>query len=623
MQSSKHERDASDDAVSTSKLVKVEDVASSSSSNAAAAPSLAGFWQLPQELRTLIFDLACHSQLKAGKTASNISGARLLCLDSRVVAKLALISREFHATFNPQLYSRVYITRPSVLKAFLQGLLLSPPNASLVDSLHLGPASALVKEGWPISIKREGAVDETNEARPERHKSVVLIKTSLSKRDNAQGLLPRWAEPDRDFAVRQPPQNCQERAVAAAIDVALDTIDINPWEELSNARGQHINIVSVCRIQQSRLHPLDAQNPTTILSPPAQDRWTMRLFELQAVLDLYLGAMRRIEEAGKYRVQSWRSKKKRPNHHPARCLSGSCSHYPKVVLKGFDRSEHAVGIEESTAAPNNKVKTAETDFTHNDKVQLLANDGQRGRPDEIVITRAEVKAHMARRGAYTDHFEHPLQYARTNMQMLGLSASGKVIVDYNHEQRHEHYESSDDGFSFDDDLSEEYSDSELDSADGARHDESLEKATPTSTASSRVSMSSSCGVSSGLIIDPTNRHRTFAIACETLRLTKDLKNLSLTGYFNNCLNSQSLASLDDLLYLSIGPLAPPLPAEPWLKNLRLPAVKKLRICGQSISNMVKEIARQDCDANWPNLETLHWDFAHYIDITSGTSPAEL
>lgn len=212
---------------------------------AATLTSLIDFWRLPQELRTFTLELACYLPLTKEDAASSSSSDWHLHLDAPTVASLALVSREFYTTFNPLLYSRVRLTRPSELSSFHDALTSCPSNAEHVTSLHLGPLSDLASGWWPISTRGEASnEDDPNDSDPQRLRPVVHFKTSLTTRDEARGLLPKWAKPERDWAYKRPPQDCQERAVCKAIKAALREVDVDLYDPLTDADGMAIGIVS-------------------------------------------------------------------------------------------------------------------------------------------------------------------------------------------------------------------------------------------------------------------------------------------------------------------------------------------------------------------------------------------
>ena len=83
--------------------------------------------------------------------------------------------------------------------------------------------------------------------------------------------------------------------------------------------------------------------------------------------------------------------------------SGQCGYYPSVILEGFEFLEGELRSGEIEAPPSTTKKKE--------------GGKQKGTGhNRIVITREQVEAHLARKGAYTDHFDHPLMYARSDLR---------------------------------------------------------------------------------------------------------------------------------------------------------------------------------------------------------------
>lgn len=279
--------------------------------------------------------------------------------------------------------------------------------------------------------------------------------------------------------------------------------------------------------------------------------------------------------------------------------------YPTVVLEGFKFLEGELRTDEIGGSTTTK------------KTKGGGKQKSVGR-NELVITREQVDAHLARKGAYTDHFDHPLMYARAHLRQLSINyGDGQVVVDFDGEQ-----EESDDDLEFDDDLdSADETNSEVSSfpSYGSLSAPSLPRRRtrlPLTPASSLESRSLS------ELLDPRHRPGLVAIAHSILGLTTGVRNLSLTGYFTDCLNARSTnqdraAVLDELLYLSIGPLLESPNERDCVESVKLAALEELRIVGERISwKTICHFAHQGKKANWPRLKTVQWEFAdHWFTLT--------
>lgn len=398
--------------------------------------------------------------------------------------------------------------------------------------------------------------------------------------------------------------------------------------------------------------------------------------------------MKQVEEEKQYSIRSWTSKKKNVRKRQAKCCMSECGHYPTLKLEGFgpDEEEEMSSGEEDQEEKGPACKRAKGNGAAPSQ-SAPTTVGEQATQQQVVISRDQVKAHLARPGSYTDHFDHPLMYARSELQQLALDDKGKVIIDYEREQAEDFYGYSDDdeddeedslfGSEWDsDDLddeeealaalfaammgeeldevsseeeeeeesehesqqdassSEAESDSsgesdsgsytsqsippDFDSAESSSSDDNDSEIG--SSSSSPSSSSSDSSISEAL--DPTTRPGLVAIARSVLNLTTQVKNLSLTGYFHDSLDvdRRRLNVLDHLLSLSIGPLAPPSAVIHCLEEVRLPAMEKLRICGDVICRgTAMQIAGSSEDedddeeglASWPRLKEAQWEFGHF------------
>lgn len=304
---SKRQRDGSRSAASGGEgnIAKASKAVKRTSSKRAAP--LATFADLPEELRLQVLDLACYRHAtKEELESSTIDSSLLFRIDFATIVRLALVSRYFHDTLLPVLWSHVKLTRPSHLAAFHRALTATPSRALLVKSLHLGPLEDLPEGWWPF--RWQEAEDDDDEP-------YALFRCSLTKRDEALGLLPRWCSPGMEWAYELPSHTCQERRVADAIRTTLRGVGVehDSPSGFVDRQGNSIGIVrnpTLTTTAPRRTHELTGHG--LVPSPcSAQNEWTIRLFEAQGVLDVYLREMRRIEDAEKRSVSSLKPKKRR------------------------------------------------------------------------------------------------------------------------------------------------------------------------------------------------------------------------------------------------------------------------------------------------------------------------
>lgn len=165
-----------------------------------------------------------------------------------MVASLTVVSRHFYSLFNPMLWRHVRLTRPSTLIQFHNALESRPSNGALVRSLHVGELEDLAEGWWPCWC-------EINPNDP--NEGVVHLKTSLTSRDEALGLLPRWCQPEQSWTYEEPPFDCHDRAIFEAIDLACAGMQVHTFYngvEFVDDGFQPINIVSVTVAKHLHLH---------------------------------------------------------------------------------------------------------------------------------------------------------------------------------------------------------------------------------------------------------------------------------------------------------------------------------------------------------------------------------
>lgn len=118
------------------------------------------------------------------------------------------------------------------------------------------------------------------------------------------------------------------------------------------------------------------------------------MLEIQAALDLYLIAMRQIEDKDSDFEASWRSKPPSTKQEvPKSCRDGTCGHYPPLELAGsLTRARRPTSP--STTEP-------------------------------LVFVRSQLLEHLARRGSSTDRFDHPLLWFRSGGSFADFRRYGR------------------------------------------------------------------------------------------------------------------------------------------------------------------------------------------------------
>lgn len=178
---------------------------------AAAAPF--ALLNLPREIQLHIVAMACQPEHGTQRTA----------LD------LLRVSRQISALVIPILYTHLRVTSPSSLFSLYKTLLAHPERGTMILSLHLGPDEELRPSHWPTV---------------ERNKDLFL-RPSLDQYDGDDDLVPKWLPSGWDISLSQPPAtDCRGKALAAALDVAMRTLNVDPFKQLTGKDGNDIKLVS-------------------------------------------------------------------------------------------------------------------------------------------------------------------------------------------------------------------------------------------------------------------------------------------------------------------------------------------------------------------------------------------
>lgn len=352
--------------------------------------------RLPREIVDNILTLACRapeSDMSAGKVAKR----SLLALDVKTTLNLTQVSRSFGDGVVRTLYHAVRITKPSALIELLRTLKVRPDLGKLIKHLHIGADKTLVRIKWPLIV-------ELDEDGIELEYPIVRLKTSLCSHEDEELVLPKWCQPGRSWNLEPGRVDCRGAAVGRAVRAAVKKIDIEPFRRQFSSSGKRIGRVSRSSCHAGRI--FKATSLTRSMLPPspaallplhaAKEEWTIRLFLLQAALDLYLVQMRRHEDAQGYDVSPWRAGPgPGPPQCPAVCRLGNCKHYLRLVL---------------------------TDST--DPSQLKVDR----KKQTIKMPMGVLWLNLTERGGQLDQFDHPILFARAGLKSAQLNEYGQDLI---------------------------------------------------------------------------------------------------------------------------------------------------------------------------------------------------
>ncbi|PWN25406.1 hypothetical protein BDZ90DRAFT_281613 [Jaminaea rosea] len=445
--------------------------------------SLAGFADLPHELQVTIINYACETP------SSDDMFYRATCneplLDIQTTLSLSLVSRELHPHVTVLLYRRIRIVRPTTLALLAATLTSRPALGRVIRSLHVGPDDELPEEWHPIEeISFEdpdswGSWEGDSPPPPETRFSHSLVDHETSKQPKDCS----WS-----YTLDTARGSCQDQAVHSILGVAQEVIDVNLMREGYAMSGE-------------LLHP---------------DEWTLRIFEAQAVLDLYLLELRRLQDLGQ------------PTSSTKTGKGVECGHYPRLILNGYDD------------ASTSRSKITRRTF---------------------VLHRSQLLRHLSRHKSYTDRFDHPLLFARSSCGMFVLAGPGRAGEDSDSLGQYDPYELRDIDFSLLEEDAEDYADQ--------FSPDRLPATTPALDDGLDPALNSTATLGSLL-----------SLTRFVLVATPRLRNLSLTGFLERAVTGlRTGAELKDLRSLSIGPPPPFWHAPMTLDRGCLLTVENLRICG--------------------------------------------
>lgn len=322
------------------------------------------------------------------------------------------------------------------------------------------------------------------------------------------------------------------------------------------------------------------------------------MYEVQAVLDLYLGEMRRVEDEEKRPVPSWRWKAPSTTPKaPETCRNGKCGHYPRLVLEGFEGNKQAKAkdVRDSSAT----VQDATTQSANGPTSQEQSASAK-GEQTVFVVTQAQATEHCARRGAHTDHFDSPFIFASSDLKMLSRDSQRRIIVE------HDEYEGRDYYYSDYDELDSDYEGPVFPYND----DEFSQPESPTSRSPRSSSVASTplepLTSPPPEIFDRTRRNDLLSLARSVINLALGLRTLSVTGWLSRCLDRKA-PDLSNLNSLSLGPILPPRSTYDAIYEVPLPNLSKLRFAGHELCSWAVERFSKE-ESKLPNLRRFEWEY---------------
>lgn len=422
---------------------------------------------LPPEIKWLLVEAACRDYSRT--TRGTMPG-----LDSKTVLSLSLVNREVYHHVRTIQYRNIKITSMSALYALHQTLLARPELGKLIKSLHVGPRDTLPPGWWPLA-KAYGPKARRHDA------SYTWIMSSLEACQ-----LPSWCQERHAWPVDSSlPTNCRDGAIQQALETMQRDLDVNLLSEGHTCYGPYIG--------------------TT---------WMTRVLKCQAALDLWLAAVKRLEDD----VPSLAHLGQPNSGFSPKCIFRHCTHFPRLVI--------VVGDLPATSEGENV----------------------------LMLTQAQLLAHLARRGAVSDRFDHPLHFMRSGYR--GRVVPSREVVCYeNIQSGRAHY-----------------------SVGGRRPTGSRHDGAAVQRDQFRYEVARPRDASSFTLTSTPTMTLTLEWVRGLLAGATCLENLSLTGYLDEALcGNNSPASLRALRRLSIGP-------SPHFLNMdkQLPSLdnlEALRACG--------------------------------------------
>lgn len=334
-----------------------------------------------------------------------------------------------------------------------------------------------------------------------------------------------------------------------------------------------------------------------------------------------------MEDAEERSIPSWQDETPpAPHDAPLECGKGQCGHYPQLILKGFGNRKHVPREYEWDYGVAQDDSESGEDARSDDDASTEEEEAVGGAQRRFTITLEQATEQLFRRGAKTDHFDHPLLVARSGVRRLRLSIGAKPLVV--HEPDFDWDVDIERCYRSEDDAEQEYFEDEYLSDDDDEITYIAKKTYPSYTderapphsPSDSTTAPSAEGPWAGPY-DPTRRRDIIALGRCVLGLTHQVTNLSLTGYMYRCLDHQP-PCLQGLRCLSLGPITPPDKAERCLEKLEMPLLERLRVAGSELSPVMAETIGSR-DGQLGHVRKFEWDYGvsrrKYASLAGSTS----
>lgn len=211
---------------------------SQSSSSPALATSFPSFSLLPPEIANRILTLACRSPEPSCKDAKEAKRRSPLSLDVATTLSLTLVSRAVSKVATTVLWETIRITKPSALLELYAAVREKPELAERIEHLHAGAEVMMPASEWPLSISySDWSI----------HGGPMLSLSASFKGGDAAQRLPQGIIYGLPWPV-QPQQkrlsDSREVAIGAAIEAALECINLDPYKRGYGLSGAIIGLVS-------------------------------------------------------------------------------------------------------------------------------------------------------------------------------------------------------------------------------------------------------------------------------------------------------------------------------------------------------------------------------------------
>lgn len=181
---------------------------------------LTGYQTLPFELRQRIFELACL----ASPTNPVSNGGPLY--DIRTCLSLSLVSKELNEKARAYLWAQISITRPSALYALREAIVAHSERGRLIRHLHIGSQTALPSHWWPLGFAWPDGEGYMPNSGGYVGRPYNWLASSL---DRAH--LPSGCDDQHKWALDRPTSGCRQAAIAEALQVAENALNIDLLKE--------------------------------------------------------------------------------------------------------------------------------------------------------------------------------------------------------------------------------------------------------------------------------------------------------------------------------------------------------------------------------------------------------